>query len=142
MAASCNSVYGRHREVFGYINDTGSGTSITIFSFFTSIARLEKGKLGRPSLRTYKVLSFIVITQGRGGLYLLASMYQNQLFYFVQQCPYSHAMVTKEFTYNIENLEVVFHSIDFVLTDGNETGRMLAAITKWLSHGKYTIVLL
>ena len=80
MAASCNSIYGRHREVFGYINDTGSGTSITVFSFFTSIARLEKGKLGRPSLRTYKVLSFIVITQGRGGLYLIASIKIN---YFI-----------------------------------------------------------
>ena len=47
--------------MYGSINHTGSGTSINIFSFFTSIARLEKGNLGQPSLHVYKVLLFSVL---------------------------------------------------------------------------------
>ena len=35
VAASYNSVYGGHRQVYGNITDTGSGTSINVFSFFT-----------------------------------------------------------------------------------------------------------
>ena len=34
-AASCNSVYGGRRQVYGNITGTGSGTSINVFSFFT-----------------------------------------------------------------------------------------------------------
>ena len=40
-AASWNSVYGGRHQVYGNINHIGSGTSINIFTFFTSIARLE-----------------------------------------------------------------------------------------------------
>ena len=40
-AASWNSVYGGRGQVYGNINHTGSVTSINIFSFCTSVARLE-----------------------------------------------------------------------------------------------------
>ena len=69
-AANWNSVYGGRRQVYRSVNHTGSGTSINVFSFFNSIAWLEKGKLGQLSLRVYKVLSFSILTQHSGGLNL------------------------------------------------------------------------
>ena len=39
VTASWNSVHRGRRQVYGNINHTGSGTSINVFSFFTSIAR-------------------------------------------------------------------------------------------------------
>ena len=56
VAVSWDSAYGGRRQVYRNINHTRSGTSINVFSFFTSIARLEEGKLGRPALRAYEVL--------------------------------------------------------------------------------------
>ena len=41
VTASWNSVYGGHFQVYRNINHTGSGTSINVSSFFTSIVGLE-----------------------------------------------------------------------------------------------------
>ena len=41
VAASRNNVNGRCRQIYGNVNHIGSGTSINVFSFLTSIARLE-----------------------------------------------------------------------------------------------------
>ena len=69
-AASSTSAYKGHRHVYRNINHTGSGTSINVFSFFTSIAWLENGEFGRPYLRVYKVMFFSILTQHRVWLNL------------------------------------------------------------------------
>ena len=86
MAASWNSLYGGRHQVYGNINHTGSEISINAFSFFTSIAWLEYGKLGQPSLHTYKVLSFS-ITQYRRGLNLLTSI-KHWIFFLCDNVPF------------------------------------------------------
>ena len=60
--ASWNSLYGERRHLYRIINHTGSGTSINVFLYCTSIARLE-GNFGWLSICAYKILSFGILAQ-------------------------------------------------------------------------------
>ena len=74
----------------------------TFSRFFTTIARLEKVKSGRLSLRAFKVLCFSILAQHSGGLNLPTSIKNSNFFILLDRSLFSDMV-----TYVFVLLEVV-----------------------------------